>query len=73
MPPPPLGAITPTPTATLVGEKNGSLPLKVASCQFTYTNNAVAQRNGLVLMQLQLQKNNESVRLFQQAHVSNVP
>lgn len=75
-----IAAAQPTPpagaglsTAVLVGETNGSLPLKVASCQFTYTNNAVAQRNGLVLMQLQLQKNNESVRLFQQAHVSNVP
>jgi len=70
-PKPPAGAGLST--AILVGESNGSLPLKVASCQFTYTNNAVAQRNGLVLMQLQLQKNNESVRLFQQAHVSNVP
>ena len=70
-PKPPAGAGLST--AVLVGESNGSLPLKVASCQFTYTNNAVAQRNGLVLMQLQLQKNNESVRLFQQAHVSNVP
>ena len=75
-----IAAAQPTPpagaglsTAVLVGETNGSLPLKVASCQFTYTNNVVAQRNGLVLMQLQLQKNNESVRLFQQAHVSNVP
>ena len=70
-PKPPAGAGLST--AILVGESNGSLPLKVASCQFTYTNNVVAQRNGLVLMQLQLQKNNESVRLFQQAHVSNVP
>ena len=75
-----IAAAQPTPpagaglsTAVLVGETNGSLPLKVASCQFTYTNNVVAQRNGLVLMQLQLQKNNESVRLFQQVHVSNVP
>ena len=70
-PKPPAGAGLST--ALLVGESNGSLPLKVASCQFTYPNNVVAQRNGLVLMQLQLQKNNESVRLFQQAHVSNVP
>ena len=74
-----IAALQPTPpagaglsTAVLVGETNGSLPLKVASCQFTYTNNAVAGRNGLVLMQLQLQKNNESVRLFQQVHVINV-
>ena len=74
-----IAAAQPTPpagaglsTAVLVGETNGSLPLKVASCQFTNTNNVVAQRNGLVLMQLQLQKNNESVRLFQQVHVSNV-
>ena len=75
-----IAALQPTPpagaglsTAVLVGETNGSLPLKVASCQFTNTNYVVAGRNGLVLMQLQLQKNNESVRLFQQVHVINVP
>jgi MSHA biogenesis protein MshO len=60
-------------TAVLAGETTGSLPLRVSQCQFTYTNNAVAQRTGLVSMQIQLTKNNESVRLFQQAHVSNVP
>jgi hypothetical protein len=60
-------------TARVVGDTAGSLPLRVVQCQFSYTANAVAQRNGLVLLQLQLQKNNESVRLFQQAHVSNVP
>jgi len=75
-----ISAAQPTPpagaglaTALVAGETAGSLPLRVAQCQFTYTANAIAQRTGLVLMQLQLQKNNESVRLFQQAHISNVP
>ncbi len=75
-----ISAVQPTPpggaglkSALVAGEGAGATQMKVVSCQVTYTNNAIAQRNGLVLMQLQLQKNNESVRLFQQAHVSNVP
>jgi MSHA biogenesis protein MshO len=43
------------------------------ACQFTYTANAVAQRAGLVLMQLTLTQGNESVTLSYEAHVSNVP
>lgn len=70
-PAPPAGAgLT---TAIVAGEGAGAAQMQVASCQITYTNNAVAQRTGLVLMQLRMMKNNESVRLFQQAHVSNVP
>lgn len=78
-----ISAVQPTPpagpsmmAALLAGEvasATNPAPMQVTGCQFTYTPNAVAQRNGLILLQLQMQKNGESIRVFQQAHLSNVP
>jgi MSHA biogenesis protein MshO len=69
-PAPPAGAST----AVLAGDAAAAAdPARVAGCQFVYSANAVAQRNGLVLIDLQLTKRSESVRLLQQAHVSNIP
>ena len=64
------------PTA-FTGGSNAQLAKDVTGCLFTYTPNAVAQRNGVVLLSLTLTQaapgGNESVTLFQEAHVSNVP
>lgn len=71
-PTPPVGAAA----AVVAGETasvTNPAPMQVVNCQFTYNPNAVAQRNGVVLMQLQMQKSGEAVRVFQQAHISNVP
>lgn len=50
----------------------------VTECSFTYAPNAVAQRNGIVSIRLQLTQTDpagtpERVTLFSQVHVSNVP
>lgn len=50
----------------------------VTECSFTYAPNAVAQRNGIVSIRLQLSQadpagTTERVTLFSQVHVSNVP
>ena len=44
-----------------------------APCVFTYDPSAVAQRNGLVTLQLTLTDTGESVNLYESVHVSNVP
>lgn len=45
----------------------------VSACSFTYTAQEVARRAGLVSMTLRLTAGGETVSLFTQAHVSNVP
>ncbi len=44
-----------------------------ATCNFSYTTGGATQRTGVVSLTLQISQSGESVRLFQQAHVSNVP
>lgn len=44
----------------------------VTACSFTYTP-AVDQRNGLISISLQLSQNNETLSLYQEVLVSNVP
>ena len=64
------------PTA-FVGGSNALLANDVAACAFTYSPNAIAERNGVVGLTLTLTQltpgGPESVTLFQEAHVSNVP
>lgn len=64
------------PTAFGAGS-NALLASDVAACAFTYSPNAVAERNGVVGLTLTLTQSTpggpESVTLFQEAHVSNVP
>jgi MSHA biogenesis protein MshO len=43
----------------------------VLGCSFTY--DAVGARNGLVRLQLRIERDGEVIQLFQQVHVSNVP
>jgi MSHA biogenesis protein MshO len=45
----------------------------VSSCSFSYNANVVAQRSGLVTMNLGISENNETVTLYSAAHVNNVP
>jgi MSHA biogenesis protein MshO len=48
------------------------LAQNVSDCLFTYEP-GVTERSGLVSMRLSLTQNNETVTLYQEAHVSNVP
>lgn len=45
----------------------------VRSCRFTYDNNVVAQRSGLVTMHLSIAEQGETATLYSAAHVSNQP
>ncbi len=49
------------------------LAQNVSACSFTYTTSASAARTGVLSLTLQLTRDGESARLFQQVHVSNVP
>jgi len=61
---------TPTPPA---GGSNALLASNVAACSFTYATSGAAQRTGVVALSLQIQQSGESIQLFQQVHVPNVP
>lgn len=50
---------------------NALLARNVLACTFSYA--AVSQRTGVLALSLQLDSGGESVRLFQQVHVNNVP
>lgn len=63
--------------AALATAPNAALVRDVSACSFLYAPNVLAQRNGVVSISVTLTSiapgGNESVSLFQQAHVSNVP
>lgn len=50
----------------------GTILVSNVECSFTYTP-AVSARNGLLTITLVLTQSNESVRLYQEVHVNNVP
>jgi MSHA biogenesis protein MshO len=54
---------------------NVLLATNVAACSFTYATSGVAQRTGVVSLSLQIQESgsSDSIWLFQQVHVTNVP
>ena len=71
-------AITAAQATPPAGGNSALLATGVTSCSFTYAPNAVAQRNGIVSISLTLAQADpsgvtETVSLFAQAHVSNVP
>lgn len=66
----PVSAAQPTPPA---GGNNALLATNVSACSFTYATNPVTQRNGIVSLSLQVTRSGESINLFQQVHVVNVP
>jgi MSHA biogenesis protein MshO len=49
------------------------LATNVSSCRFDYNGHVVAQRAGLVTMDLRLSAQGETVTLYSAAHVSNLP
>ena len=51
---------------------SGALASHVSSCRFTYEPGVTAQ-NGLVTLELAITKDDETINLVQQVHVSNVP
>lgn len=63
-------AAQPTPPA---GGNNALLATSVSACSFTYAANPATQRNGIVSLSLQVTQSGETVSLFQQVHVVNVP
>jgi MSHA biogenesis protein MshO len=56
-----------------VGGNSAVLANNVSGCVFTYDANTVAQRNGLLTLQLTLTSTGESVALYHSVHVNNVP
>jgi MSHA biogenesis protein MshO len=64
-------------TLTGLGAQSANLATNVSLCNFTYSTLVVAQRNGLVTMNLGITENNgnnfETVTLYDETHVSNVP
>lgn len=67
---PPAGGLQPTPPA---GGGNALLANKVSGCTITYDANVANTRTGVVGLSLSLTEQNETVTLFQEVHVSNVP
>lgn len=68
------GIVDPQPTPP-AGGSNALLASNVAACSFTYANTGAAQRTGVVMLSLQIQESGstDSIQLFQQVHVTNVP
>ena len=65
-----LAALGACPTSAPAGAS--VLAENVAACSFDYVP-AVNQRNGQLSMALELREAEESVRLYQEVHVNNVP
>ena len=61
-------AAQPTPPATA---NNALLASNISACSFSYTTSGA--RTGVVALTLRVERDGESIRLFQQAHVNNVP
>ncbi len=66
----PIALAQPTPPA---GGGNALLATHIAACSFSYATGGVTGRTGVVALTLQISQSGENVRLFQQAHVNNVP
>jgi MSHA biogenesis protein MshO len=60
----------PTPPS---GGSNALLATNISGCSFAYTASGPTARTGVLALNLQISQGGESVRLFQQAHVNNVP
>lgn len=60
------------PTAFSSGS-SALLASHISSCSFTYTQQVIAQENGLISVALQLTESGETVSLYDEIHVSNSP
>jgi len=66
------GIVDPQP-APPAGGSNALLATNISSCSFTYSASGATARTGILTLNLEISEGGETVRLFQQAHVSNVP
>ena len=66
-------AIQASQPTTFVGASNALVAKNVSACAMSYAPNAVMVRTGVVSVAVQLTSSQESLYLFQQVHVSNVP
>jgi len=66
-------AIAPAQPVPPAGGNNALLATNVAACGFSYATAGITGRTGVVSLTLEISRAGESVRLFQQAHVNNVP
>jgi MSHA biogenesis protein MshO len=66
------GFVNPQP-APPVGGSNAVLANNITGCSFDYSTSASTARTGILALSLQITQGGETVRLFQQAHVSNAP
>ena len=57
----------------IAGATWATLAKNVSSCSFSYSPNVVAQRSGLVTMNLGITESGETVTMYSATHVSNVP
>lgn len=68
-----LGTAIVSPSNTVPGVTGAILASNVSSCRFVYDGYVVAQRAGLVTMNLGITESGETVTLYSAVHVSNVP
>ena len=61
------------PTSFAAGTPSALLAKNVSGCSFSYDAQVITQRAGLVSAWLQVTQSNESVSLYYEVHVSNVP
>ncbi|MHB1333362.1 MAG: prepilin-type N-terminal cleavage/methylation domain-containing protein [Sulfuriferula sp.] len=61
------------PTSFPSGTQSAVLAKNVSNCSFTYDPQVITQRAGLVSAWLEVTQSNESVSLYYEVHVSNVP
>ncbi len=57
----------------IAGATSALLAKHVSSCSFSYSPNVVAQRSGLVTMNLGITESGETVTLYSATHVGNMP
>jgi MSHA biogenesis protein MshO len=69
----PIQAAQPTPPTPPLAGSNALLASEIETCSFIYEADSAARRTGVVHVQLEIKRDNEVIRLFQQVHVSNVP
>jgi len=69
------GIVNPQPTPP-TGGSNALLATNISACSFTYSASGASgatARTGILALNLEISEAGETVRLFQQAHVNNVP
>jgi MSHA biogenesis protein MshO len=66
------GIVDPQP-APPAGGSNALLATNISSCSFTYSASGATARTGILTLNLEITEGGETVRLFQQVHVNNVP